>query len=198
MTLVAPANGAALFCCHQTCRITLQIVKSLLWYCANCQVTAEERKVAAAAIGGKTAQLSVAFGKRAPQYDPAWNVKVHTADCRCNWLAEGCQSISVLCSLACFSPTHYLCHSVQRDPSVPSSPHPTGSYHPMPYQAICCIAGSWFLPATALLVNSVRMLQHACCCLPAEVLCVSKRGVTSLSSAQLQPTCCDTTLGTLA
>ena len=32
--------------------------------------------MAAAAIGGKTAQLSVAFGKRAPMYDPAWNVKV--------------------------------------------------------------------------------------------------------------------------
>jgi len=39
-------------------------------------VSAEERKMAAAAIGGKTAQLSVAFGKRAPVYDPAWNVKV--------------------------------------------------------------------------------------------------------------------------
>ena len=32
--------------------------------------------MAAATIGGKTAQLSVAFGKRAPMYDPAWNVKV--------------------------------------------------------------------------------------------------------------------------
>lgn len=40
------------------------------------QVTAEERKIAAATIGGKTAQLTVAFGKRAPAYDPAWNVKV--------------------------------------------------------------------------------------------------------------------------
>jgi len=45
-----------------------------VWFCL--QVSAEERKMAAAAIGGKTAQLSVAFGKRAPVYDPAWNVKV--------------------------------------------------------------------------------------------------------------------------
>ncbi|KAL3151471.1 hypothetical protein ABBQ38_012471 [Trebouxia sp. C0009 RCD-2024] len=39
------------------------------------QVLPEEKKTAAAVIGGKTAQLSVAFGKRAPQYDPAWSVK---------------------------------------------------------------------------------------------------------------------------
>ena len=35
--------------------------------------------MAAAIIGGKTAQLSVAFGKRAPQYDPAWSVKVYVS-----------------------------------------------------------------------------------------------------------------------
>ncbi len=43
---------------------------------SDLQVSAEERKMAAAAIGGKTAQLSVAFGSTAPVYDPAWNVKV--------------------------------------------------------------------------------------------------------------------------
>ncbi|KAL3155209.1 hypothetical protein ABBQ32_013149 [Trebouxia sp. C0010 RCD-2024] len=41
----------------------------------NLKVLPEERKSAAAVIGGKTAELSVAFGKRAPQYDPAWSVK---------------------------------------------------------------------------------------------------------------------------
>ena len=39
-------------------------------------MTKEERQAAAAAIGAKTAQLTVAFGKRVPQSDPAWTVKV--------------------------------------------------------------------------------------------------------------------------
>ncbi|DBA75658.1 TPA: hypothetical protein ACH3X2_009025 [Trebouxia sp. C0005] len=63
-------------CCEEPdYRITLIHAVPSLQILDLHQVSAEERKMAAAAIGGKTAQLSVAFGKRAPVYDPAWNVK---------------------------------------------------------------------------------------------------------------------------
>ncbi|DBA93983.1 TPA: hypothetical protein ACH3X1_001639 [Trebouxia sp. C0004] len=64
-------------CCEEPdYRITLIHAVPSLQILDLHQVSAEERKLAAAAIGSKTAQLSVAFGKRAPGYDPAWNVKV--------------------------------------------------------------------------------------------------------------------------
>ena len=65
--------------------------------------------MAAATIGGKTAQLSVAFGKRAPMYDPAWNVKVkscpyvHLYICDdCTVDCSDCFSTACLCSTCVF------------------------------------------------------------------------------------------------
>lgn len=40
------------------------------------QVTAAERKAAETALGGRGVLLTVAFGKRCPPHDPAWDAKV--------------------------------------------------------------------------------------------------------------------------
>ena len=40
------------------------------------QVTAAERKAAKTALGGRGWLLTVAFGKRCPPHDPAWDAKV--------------------------------------------------------------------------------------------------------------------------
>ena len=40
------------------------------------QVTAAERKAAETALGGRGVLLTVAFGRRCPPHDPAWDAKV--------------------------------------------------------------------------------------------------------------------------
>ena len=43
------------------------------------QVTAAERKAAETALGGRGVLLTVAFGKRCPPHDAAWDAKVASA-----------------------------------------------------------------------------------------------------------------------
>ena len=47
----------------------------LLTEVVGVKVTPEERKSALSNIGGKCGQNGVAFGKKAPQYNPAWDEK---------------------------------------------------------------------------------------------------------------------------